>query len=319
MKRSIPSRRSRIADWAKLSGGLALPELVLGVLGARLGLVPQEAILPVLMLGFLLAVAGLVLAIYALTDIWHSGADGARASVAGIVYAAPVLAVLALISAAALFYPRLTDISTDIDDPPTFAGSDAPRGALSAAASAIQRDAYPDIGTRIYEAPVGEVYAAARRLVEARGWTITDDAEPRILPPPAPVVAAAPPAPPPPLDEELQRVLAAKTILTQSRGEVGGKENTETEELPAEPAPPPDDVAGIEAVAPTPILGFQDDVVIRLLRSPEGTRVDLRSASRRGAHDLGQNARRIRKFLADLDAVLQPEASTGGAATATVR
>jgi uncharacterized protein (DUF1499 family) len=77
-------------------------------------------------------------------------------------------------------------------------------------------------------------------------------------------------------------------------------------------------VAGIEAVARTPILGFQDDFVIRLLRSPEGTRVDLRSASRRGAHDLGQNARRIRRFLADLDAVLQPEAS-GGAATATVR
>ena len=33
----------------------------------------------------------------------------------------------------------------------------------------------------------------------------------------------------------------------------------------------------------------------------------MRSASRLGEHDLGQNARRIRAFLADLDAILRPE------------
>lgn len=56
----------------------------------------------------------------------------------------------------------------------------------------------------------------------------------------------------------------------------------------------------IEAVARSPIVGFQDDVVIRIYGEPTGSRIDLRS-SRWRDHDLGSNARRIRGFLQDLD------------------
>jgi uncharacterized protein (DUF1499 family) len=52
----------------------------------------------------------------------------------------------------------------------------------------------------------------------------------------------------------------------------------------------------IEAVATTTIMGFRDDVVIRLRAVPKGTSVDLRSVSRVGVSDLGANARRIRDF-----------------------
>jgi uncharacterized protein (DUF1499 family) len=57
----------------------------------------------------------------------------------------------------------------------------------------------------------------------------------------------------------------------------------------------------IEAVARTPIMGFRDDVVIRIRAGEEGCRVDMRSASRYGRHDFGTKASRIRSFLADLD------------------
>ena len=57
----------------------------------------------------------------------------------------------------------------------------------------------------------------------------------------------------------------------------------------------------IEAVARTPIMGFRDDVVIRISPLGQGTRVDLRSASRYGTHDFGANAARLRAFLEDLD------------------
>ncbi|MDF1792838.1 MAG: DUF1499 domain-containing protein [Thalassobaculaceae bacterium] len=53
----------------------------------------------------------------------------------------------------------------------------------------------------------------------------------------------------------------------------------------------------IEAVATTALLRFKDDVVVRLRPDGGGTRVDLRSRSRVGVHDLGTNARRIRAFL----------------------
>jgi uncharacterized protein (DUF1499 family) len=57
----------------------------------------------------------------------------------------------------------------------------------------------------------------------------------------------------------------------------------------------------IEAVARTPIMGFRDDVVIRVTPIGQGTRVDMRSASRFGTHDLGANASRIRSLLEDID------------------
>lgn len=52
----------------------------------------------------------------------------------------------------------------------------------------------------------------------------------------------------------------------------------------------------IEAVDRTPFMGFEDDVVIRVRRTAEGSIVDLRSASRVGVGDLGTNAKRIRRF-----------------------
>lgn len=56
----------------------------------------------------------------------------------------------------------------------------------------------------------------------------------------------------------------------------------------------------IEATDTTRWFGFTDDIVVRLTPWGAGTRVDVRSASRAGAGDLGRNARRIREFLDDL-------------------
>jgi uncharacterized protein (DUF1499 family) len=66
-----------------------------------------------------------------------------------------------------------------------------------------------------------------------------------------------------------------------------------------------EDIGTIEAVAITPIFGFRQDVAIRVAPDGEGALVDMRSASRNGAHDLGANAERIRGFFAALDASLQ--------------
>lgn len=60
----------------------------------------------------------------------------------------------------------------------------------------------------------------------------------------------------------------------------------------------------IEATQTSLLYGFTDDMVIRIVKSPEGARVDVRSKSRVGRSDLGQNAKRIRKFLTALQAAL---------------
>ncbi len=53
----------------------------------------------------------------------------------------------------------------------------------------------------------------------------------------------------------------------------------------------------IEAVDTTAIMGFKDDIVIRVRTSADGSLVDLRSVSRVGLGDLGANARRINSFI----------------------
>jgi uncharacterized protein (DUF1499 family) len=47
-------------------------------------------------------------------------------------------------------------------------------------------------------------------------------------------------------------------------------------------------------------MGFTDDIVVRVTKTVQGSRVDMRSASRHGRSDLGVNAARIRAYFAQL-------------------
>ena len=52
----------------------------------------------------------------------------------------------------------------------------------------------------------------------------------------------------------------------------------------------------IEAVETTRIMGFKDDIVIRVRGNANGALLDLRSVSRVGEGDIGANAKRIQAF-----------------------
>jgi len=67
----------------------------------------------------------------------------------------------------------------------------------------------------------------------------------------------------------------------------------------------------IEAVDRTLVLGFYDDVVVRVAGNGEETRIDVRSASRYGKSDFGTNAKRIRQLFGELKLRLE-ETVTGG-------
>ena len=65
-----------------------------------------------------------------------------------------------------------------------------------------------------------------------------------------------------------------------------------------------DPAAGIvEATETSFFFRFKDDVVVRARPAPDGgSQVDMRSISRVGVSDVGVNAKRVRAFLADLQA-----------------
>ena len=66
--------------------------------------------------------------------------------------------------------------------------------------------------------------------------------------------------------------------------------------------------AAIEAVARTPIMGFREDISIRVSPDDEDSRVDIRSASRYFESDLGSNAARVRKLMEDLNTAADTDA-----------
>jgi len=59
-----------------------------------------------------------------------------------------------------------------------------------------------------------------------------------------------------------------------------------------------DGAAQIEATDRSLLFGFYDDIVIRIRPLASQTRIDIRSSSRVGRHDFGDDARRIGKFAA---------------------
>lgn len=71
---------------------------------------------------------------------------------------------------------------------------------------------------------------------------------------------------------------------------------------------PPRRIGRIEAVARTPVMGFREDVSIRVVPDGDDSRVDIRSASRYFESDLGSNAARVTKFIDDLNTAADADA-----------
>jgi uncharacterized protein (DUF1499 family) len=64
---------------------------------------------------------------------------------------------------------------------------------------------------------------------------------------------------------------------------------------------PPQRPGHIEAIAKTPVMGFREDVAIRITPDGDGSRVDIRSSSRYFEHDFGSNAARVSSLIDDIN------------------
>jgi Protein of unknown function (DUF1499) len=109
-----------------------------------------------------------------------------------------------------------------------------------------------------------------------------------------------------------------EVILDLVRGRRGLGWRVAAEDAPqARPAPAKPGL--IEATDRTLILGFTDDIVIRVAGNDNEARVDIRSQSRYGRHDFGANAARIRRFVRELSMRLDTSGPTSVAGRNSVR
>ncbi|MEX0853577.1 MAG: DUF1499 domain-containing protein [Bauldia sp.] len=254
MMSALREPRSWLSDASARLASLSVPVLVITAISRRTRLIEAAPTYAAMAVGFAIAALAVIAAVAAFMAIWRDGRRGTGSALYGFVLGLLVLAIPAVGAWKIVTYPRLTDISTNPDDPPPFfrvpldrTADDAPIADPEAEAIALQAEAYPDIVPRHYPVGTARVYEEARAIVTRRRWTLLDASTP-----------------------------------------------SETNEA-----------GRLEAVAVTPLFGFRHDVVILILPDGDGTLVEMRSAARNAAHDLGANAERIRRFFADLEGALQ--------------
>ena len=252
----VERRFSHSALWSRRIGYFALVLLVVGALAHRYGFVETPAALGVLAVVFALALLALALAAVGFTRLWRRGDKAGRNALAGTVMALLALVPFGAAGVAYFIYPEVNDVSTDPTDPPRLALAEAerrpPMNPIKPPTPAQidkQKQAYPEMTGRLFEAPAEQVAPAVLAEATDRGWTVRSAPE-----------------------------------FTDGAGAVT-----------------------MEFTAHTLVFGFPADVAVRVADETGATVVDMRSASRYGRHDFGDNARRIADFLTALDARLRAE------------
>jgi len=245
----------------------SLAATLIAVIIVRSGALEIVPALSTLAGALVLAVVAILLAIGAAIVIWFEGVGGAKEAATAFLIGLALIAYPLYLGVKGYRLPAIYDITTDPIDPPRF----------DAIARLRPRDANPITYEGLYAA---ELQHAAYSDIEP---DLTDS------------------TPQEAYDAAMKVIIKRKWRIVDARPPQGSALRPVDTRAP--PGPAPRD-GFIEAIARTPILGFRDDVVVRVRPTSDGTRIDVRSASRYGRHDLGTNATRVRNLINDIDDVL---------------
>ncbi|MDP4592932.1 MAG: DUF1499 domain-containing protein [Beijerinckiaceae bacterium] len=268
---------SQAAIWSRRLAVFAILVAMIGLIVIRSNAVEIAAGIAVFGASILLACIALLLAGAAAVVIWRTGRKGVGHIIWAVLLSAAFLAFPAFLAVKAVQLPLLNDIATDVNDPPQFSASagvvTARRGAVRSRelpGALAQQSAYADIQPIVMDLEAAEVYELVQSTVKSLGWTVLEAV---------------------PASEAKEAVY--KTV--RQRAGASRRTRTVTRQVlasAAQSARP----GRIDAVARSLIMGFPDDITIRIRPLEAQTRIDIRSASRYGRHDFGANAARIRKF-----------------------
>jgi uncharacterized protein (DUF1499 family) len=176
---------SKSALLSRRLAAFALAVAVVGIIAARGGIDPSAAF--AVIFGSIGLAAGAILwALLAFVVIWRTGRQGAGQAAAGLFLALLLLAYPAYLAATALHLPRLTDLSTDVADPPVFSASRVAQAARrgttppSLPASMRKRQAltYPKIQPILLDLDAAESFAAILKAIPATGWRLVEATPP---------------------------------------------------------------------------------------------------------------------------------------------
>lgn len=271
----------RAAIFAVLLGALTL-------LTRRIGLVTYDELIVPLVVAAGAAAFALAMSAFTLLDCWLRGARGGWRALRAIALSLVVLVPSAFAAQRYVTEPATADVATDVLEPPVLtATEDLPF-------------AVPEQGRR-FESAIERVSAAVETTFAELGWALVER-DGTI----ATTEIGAPLAPPVEAEEGAVPVPRMRPLTPEEQARVREREAAERELIAAERR---EEEARLfyRAVVRSRVLGVPSDIVVRLRDDGEATVLDLRSRSREGERDLGENRRRIRAFLAKMDEVVQRE------------
>lgn len=170
-------RTSRWAIWARRLGSFAVPLAVVPVLMHRAQAVTTETFAVIELVAIAVALAALAAALAAFARIWSSGDHGWGRAVTGFLLAVLCLVPVGLWTVDYLLYPVVDQVSTDTADPPELVSPVQP-AAPSPAAMQRLAGAFPNVKTRNYPLPPGQMFDLVNKLVVERGWDVRRRREP---------------------------------------------------------------------------------------------------------------------------------------------
>ncbi len=177
---------SRPARWSPRVAWFALAACGIAVLVTRGQTNAVGPALAAVIASLALALVAIGLALVAFVRIWREGRRGFGLAVGGLLLALATLAYPAYFGLRGLALPALTDVTTDIENPPAFSRS---RAALAArdgrvppdpepGAREAQREAYPQIAPLTLDLTPEEAFEIARKAAVNRRWTIVETLKP---------------------------------------------------------------------------------------------------------------------------------------------
>jgi uncharacterized protein (DUF1499 family) len=179
-------RESRVARLGERMAWFAIPVAILGILLTRSGQIAQMHGVLVVAGAAALAGAAIAVAAVAAIEIWRTGKLGLAAIMRCLLVASLVIAYPAYLSYKALTLPRINDISTDIEDPPTFSRSTvamAARGGFLPATLAprerqVQLRAYPQVRTLALELDPEDAFRTVKEAMQTLKIQIIEEVLP---------------------------------------------------------------------------------------------------------------------------------------------
>lgn len=267
-RRVVEEPVSRLAVWSLRLALFALAATFVAIIIVRSGALDVVPALSTLGGALLLGVVAILMAFGAGIVIWYDGCGGVRQALLAVLIGAALIGYPAYLGVKAYKLPSIYDVTTDPIDPPQF----------DAIARLRPRDANPITYEGLYAA---ELQHTAYSDIEPEDTSATPQ----------------------------EAYDAALKVITRRRWRIVDQRPPQQPAATriADQRQPRDEAASdgvIEAVARSMILGFREDVVVRIRATSDGTRIDARSASRYGRNDLGSNAARVRDLLASIDDVL---------------